>query len=288
MLKKRIIATIFIRDGISVQSAGFGKYLPIGRPEISAAAFNSWGADEIVLVDISASLDQRLISLDIVQKVADECNVPLTVGGGVKTVEQVGLLLDSGADKVLLNTANIDENGCLEQAKKIYGRQCMVVGIDFVKQNDDLYVYDYRYGKTTHKRLIYAITEYVERGAGEFFINDVLRDGAEIGYDLQAINLVTLKSEVPIIWCGGAGKPEDFLVALKAGNVSALAAGNIFHFSEHSINIVKSYISKEIVLRQDTQAKYNDVPLTSDGRLLKQDEEILNNLRYEKLNVEVI
>ena len=93
---------------------------------------------------------------------------------------------------------------------------------------------------------------------------------------------------MPIIWCGGAGKPKDFLIAFKKGNVSALSAGNIFHFSEHSINIIKSYVSREIILRQDTHAKYNDIPLSSDGRILKQDEELLQHLLYEKLDVEVI
>ena len=93
---------------------------------------------------------------------------------------------------------------------------------------------------------------------------------------------------MPVIWCGGAGKPEDFLIAFQKGNVSALSAGNIFHFSEHSLNIVKSYVSKEIMLRQDTQATYNDIPLTIDGRVLKQDEDLLQHLLYEKLDVEVI
>ena len=173
------------------------------------------GADEILLVDISASLEKKLISLEVVAKVANECNVPLTVGGGVKSVEQVGLLLDSGADKVLLNTANLDANGCLEKARKIYGRQCMVVGIDYVKHNNDFYVYDHRSSKITNTVLTEAVSEYVGRGAGELFVNDVSRDGTEIGYDLDAIKLVTSGSKVPVIWCGGAGKPEDFLIAFQ-------------------------------------------------------------------------
>lgn len=288
MLKKRIIAAIFVRNGLAVQSIGFKKYLPVGKPEISAAAFSAWGADEILLVDISASLDQRLISLDVVARVANECNIPLTVGGGIKTLDEVGLLLDTGADKVLLNTANIDANGCLESGKKIYGRQCMVVGIDYVQLNNDYYVYDFRSREVSKTLLTDAISEAIARGAGELFLNDVDRDGTGIGYDLNAISLATSVSTVPIIWCGGAGKPADFIAAFEIGNLSALSAGNIFHFSEHSVNIIKSYTGTKISLRQDTQANYNSIPLSSDGRILKQDEDLLQSLLYEKLEIEVI
>jgi len=288
MLKKRIIASIFIRDGIAVQSVGFKKYLPIGRPEISASAFNSWGADEILLVDISASLENRLISIDIVTRVAAECSVPLTVGGGIKSIKEIELLMDAGADKVLLNTANLDINSCLEIGRKIYGRQCMVAGLDYIKHKNNFYVYDHRSGNKTNTLLIDAVKHYIRNGAGELFVNDVLRDGKEIGYDLDAIKLVTSASIVPVIWCGGAGKPQHFLNAFKATKVNALSAGNIFHFAEHSINIIKSFVSKEVSIRQDTQFNYNAIPLDNNGRVLKQGENLLDQLLYKKLKVEVI
>lgn len=277
-----------MREGIAVQSIGFRRYLPVGRPEIAAAAFNAWGADEILLVDISASRGGTLISQKLVECVANECSVPLTIGGGIKTVDEIGSLLDAGADKILVNSANLDSNGCLERGQKIYGRQCMVAGIDYVFDNHDFYVYDHRSGKRTNTNLSDAVKSYIDRGAGELFVNDVYRDGRKTGYDLKAIGLVSPISSIPVVWCGGAGSPKDFVDGFRSGNISALAAGNFFNFNEHSINITKSFVGQVLPLRQDALANYDDMPLDDIGRVSKLDENVLQNLLYEKLDVEVI
>ena len=288
MLKKRLIASIFIRDGIAVQSIGFRKYLPVGRPEIAAEAFNMWGIDEIMLIDISAGLKGSLIDIQMVERVARACSVPLTVGGGITCIADMGRLLSAGADKVSVNYANLDNTKCLEEGRAKFGRQCMVAVIDFVESAGKYLVFDYRLGKPLNETVEQKIESYIDAGAGEIFINDVQRDGSQKGFNLDAINQIASSSSVPVTWCGGAGHPNDFLAGLQTGVLSGIAAGNIFHYFEHSINIVKSLIGTEMPIRQDLQANYENFPLSESGRLSKLPEECLQDLLYEKLEVEVI
>ena len=288
MLKQRVIATLFLRNDIVVQSIGFQSYLPVGRPEIAAEAYSNWGVDEILLVDMSATKKQSSISLDIVERVAAKCAVPLTVGGGLRHVETMNALLEAGADKVCVNAALLDHDKCISDGRKKFGRQCMVGAIDFVRQDKSRLVYDYRNNRPTNKPLMDAVDEAVTLGCGEIFINDVERDGSQIGFDTTLIETLTSACPVPVIWCGGAGGPDHFVQAFTNCNLSGVAAGNIFHFCEHSINIIKSKIAKTIDMRQDTQANYNNMPVTKAGRISKLPEEELDNLLYEKLKVDVI
>lgn len=288
MLKNRVIAVIFVRDEIAVQSIKFKNFLPVGRPEIAAESFNMWGVDEIILLDISATHKNKIIDIHLVDRVASACAVPLTVGGGVKTLQDAGTLLEAGADKICINSAILDDNNCLQDAHQKYGCQCMVGAIDFVEKDGLHLIYDYRLGRPTSQTLIDAIYDYIDRGVGELLINDVERDGSQRGFNTDLIAEVTAASSVPIIWCGGAGHPDDFVHALRAGPLSGIAAGNIFHFNEHSINIVKSRVARDIPLRQDTQTNYKNVPLAANGRISKLPEEALERLLFEKLEVEII
>lgn len=288
MLKKRVIAVIFVSQGISVQSIGFRKYLPVGRPEIAAEAFNSWGVDEIVLIDMDATQHGRLIQLSMVKKVASKCSVPLTVGGGVKTVDDISRLLEAGADKVFLNSEILDGGFTLKKASQKYGCQCMVGGIDFLRLAEQPQVFDYRSRKTISKSIIEVLHQYIELGCGELFVNDVGRDGSGEGFDTDLMSQVSQTASVPVIWCGGAGHPDHFLQALRVPSISGVAAGNIFHFFEHSVNIIKSRANTEIPLRRDTQLDYLGAPLTDEGRVGKISERVLDELLYEKLEVEII
>ena len=288
MLKKRVIASLFIKNGIVVQSKNFNEYLPVGKPEIAAEAFNAWGVDEVFLMDIDSTKENRSINLDIVQKVAAKCLVPLTVGGGVINVDMVGKLLEGGADKVCINNGLGTSIKILEDGRKKFGAQCMIAAIDSTFVSGTYSVYDYRRSKSTKVPISSAIKKYIHAGAGELFLNDVDRDGSYRGYDLKLVQMVADASSVPVICCGGAGTPSDILEVLKNTSVSAAAAGNIFHFNEHSITIVKARVGKEVPLRQDTQFTYSAMPISSTGRVGRLSDCELENLLYEKIKVEKI
>ena len=288
MLKQRIVASIFVQNGIAVQSIGFKRYLPLGRAEIAAEAFNAWGADEILLIDISANYRKEHIDLDLVHKVADVCSIPLTVGGGLSRVDAIKDVIEAGADKVALNTAFMDTNRCIRDAYQKFGKQSIVAVANFIKVENEYLIYDYRKSKPTNKKLSIALIEYLEQGAGELLVNDVERDGSKLGFNLDLIKYTIERCNAPIIWSGGAGHPNHIYHALRINNLSGVAAGNMLNFTEHSINLIKAMVSKNITLRNDTQANYSNVPMTFDGRISKIDENKLTNLMHEKLHIESI
>lgn len=288
MLKKRIIANLIIHNGIIVQSKKFSKYLPVGSPEIAAEAFNKWGVDEILLIDIDASKEKRLINLELVKKVASKCIIPLTVGGGIKNIEDIEKLLRAGADKICVNNSLKDNQNILFEGKKKFGRQCMVAAIDSFKVNKNYKVFDYFLGKVTKKSVISTVIDYEKSGAGEIFINDVSRDGSYKGYDIKLANLISKKVSIPVISCGGAGKPEHIANALKNSNISGAAAANYFHFYEHSIAIAKSYVGKVIPIREDSSLTYSKIPIKKNGRIGRLSDYELEEYLYEKIKVEEI
>ncbi|MBD1136494.1 imidazole glycerol phosphate synthase subunit HisF [Pelagibacterales bacterium SAG-MED49] len=288
MLKKRVIAVLVVSNNIVVQSKGFNKYLPVGSPEISAEAFNNWGIDELFLIDINASKEKRLINLDLVKKVASKCLVPLTVSGGIKNIQEIGQLFKVGADKVCVNNSIKNNQNILFEGKKKFGRQCMVASIDSLNIDNNFKVFDYFSGKVTKKCVFDTAIKYEEAGAGEIFINDVSRDGSYKGYDIKLANLLCKKVSIPIISCGGAGKPEHIVNILKKSNVSGAAAANYFHFYEHSIAVTKAYVNKFIQIRQDTALLYSKMPIDNNGRIGRLSDYELEEYLYEKMKVEVI
>lgn len=288
MLKKRIIAALFIKNNIVVQSINFKKYLPVGRPEIAAEAFNNWGVDELFLVDIDATKEKRLIDLDIVKKVSSKCSVPLTVGGGIANVHQIGELLKAGADKICLNQSLKQSLDCLIDGQKKFGKQCIVASIDVLKKKDGYKLFDYISGKTTNKSLLKIITDYEKAGAGEIFINDVGRDGMGKGYNIKLVDKVSKKLSIPVICCGGAGKPSHILKVLEKSNVSGAAAANYFHFTEHSITLAKAWIDNVLPIRQDINFSYDQMPIDINGRVSRLSDIELKNLLYTKVKIEKI
>lgn len=289
MLKKRVVAVVIVRDGIAVQSIGFKRYLPVGKPEIAVEFLGQWGVDEIVLIDISASTRGDGPDTKMVERVAKRCFVPLTVGGGINQLRHVDQLIHGGADKVSLNHALYENSGLVSEVGKVFGAQCVVVSIDAIKTANGYHVYDYLDKcETSHSVKNYARLA-AEWGAGEILLNSVDRDGSGIGFDTVLIGELCESVNIPVICVGGAGSSQHFVEVFESTKVHAAAAANFFHFSEHSVTVTKSALAKSgILIRHDTHADYASAMLDSRGRLLKKSDAELENLLFERIEKEVI
>jgi cyclase len=288
MLKKRIAATLVIRNGIVVQSIGFNTYLPVGKPAIAVEYLNQWGIDEIILIDISASKNGIGPDNNIIKNISEKCFVPLTVGGGISSLDQMKNLMQSGADKIALNQMAIHRPILIEEAAKVFGNQCIVISIDVIKTDYGYKVYDY-IQKTF---LSIELTEFVRKmenlGAGEFLINSVDRDGKYLGFDIDLMRLICQNTNIPVIASGGARNALDFIEIFKNTNVSAASAANFFHFLEHSVILTKSRIKKDIDVRLETHSTYEFANLNQDVRLNKIGENELEELLFVRIEKEVI
>lgn len=291
MFKNRVIASLTVRNGIVVQSIGFKKYLPIGRVDIAVEFLSRWAIDEIILLDIDASAQGRHPDFEIVRRAAAKNYVPLTVGGGIKTIDDIMRLIHSGADKVSINKVVFDNPGFVREASDVFGCQCIVVSIDAKKNGKGAYEVYADSGRTP-KGLDPAkwAKRAEELGAGEILINSIDRDGSKTGYDIPLIRSVSDAVSIPVIACGGAGHPAHFLDGIKDGKVSAVCAGNYFHFTEHSPITSKAYLLRHGIkeIRLDSYANYKEVDFTEDGRIAKRDEDYLEKLMFEILPEEVI
>ena len=288
MLKKRIIANLIVKNGVVVQSIGFCKYLPVGKPEIAIDFLNNWGIDEIVLTDISASINKRGPDFEMIKKVSEKCFVPLTIGGGISEIEQIKELLQCGADKVLLNQAAFYKPEFITQAATVFGNQCIIISIDSIKTKNGYEVYDYLLKKPINLKVeIYA--QMAQRaGAGEILLNSVDRDGSYKGYDLSLIKKVSSNLIIPVIACGGAKNAQHIAELFKETNVSAACAGNFFHFLEHSVNITKAFLKNEFNVRVETHADYFDSKFDDLIRLQKKEDKLLKEMLYIKIEKEII
>lgn len=289
MLKKRIIAVLVIQRGIVVQSIKFKKYLPVGVPEIAAEFLNDWGIDEIVMLDISATAENRGPDLQLVSRVAKKCRVPLTVGGGIDTLEKAREVVSRGADKVVLNQACLHKPDLVNQLAAVLGSQCVVVSVDGIKTSGGQRVYDYLARRSLAGTPVQLAEDLVKRGCGEIFVHSVDRDGAGQGFDLSLIQSVCARVDVPVIGSGGAGKPHHFIEVLKKTEAHAVATANLFHYTEHSVTKTKAAILKAgIAVRQDTHAKYDENMQDKDGRLKKKPDANLENMLFTKIKKEII
>jgi cyclase len=288
MLKKRIVAVLVVKDGLVVQSIGFRRYLPVGKPAIAVEFLNQWGIDEIILLDILATLGSRAPDFATVREAARRCRVPLTVGGGITSLDHIHELMHCGADKVAFNQAALHQTALLTDAARVFGDQCVVASIDACATNAGHQVYDYR------QREILPLTPWdhakhmQEAGAGEILINSVDRDGIKCGFDLDLIHRTCTAVTIPVIACGGAGSPAHFLDVLEKTETSAIAAANFFHFFEHSVTITKALANQQHPVRHETHARYRDNRIDEMGRLFKKDDKTLEELLYLKIEKEVI
>lgn len=245
MLTKRIVPCFDVLDGRVVKHVGFlENRRDAGDPVELAEVYSREGADELVLLDISASEEGRLAMRKVVEEVASRVNIPLTVGGGVSTVEDVRSLLLSGADKVSMNTGAVRNPQIIREAARRFGDQCIVVAID-ANLNDRMGQYEVmiKGGKVgTGMDVITWAKRVVELGAGEILLTSFRQDGTREGYDLTLTRLVAEAVNVPIIASGGAGRKEHFAKVLMEGKADAALAASVFHFSETSIGQVKAYL----------------------------------------------
>lgn len=288
MLKKRVAATVVVKNGIVVQSINFKKFLPIGKPHISVDFLNQWGVDEIILLDISASKNNFSPDLEMIKKVAANCFVPLTIGGGIKDLTIIKELMNSGADKIALNQSAINTPELITKAAHVYGDQCVVVAIDAIETADGYRVYDYIKKIPLNETPAQFSAKAQELGAGEIFLNSVDRDGSYLGFDLKLLNSVCENVSIPVIASGGARNASDFIDVFSKTNVSAASAANFFHFSEHSVNITKANILSHIPLRLETHANYSEAVFDNRFRLLKKEDRLLEEMLFQRIEKEII
>ena len=281
MLKKRIIATVIVKDGIVVQSKQFNQYLPVGKINVTLEFLDKWGVDEIVLLDISATKNNSHLVLDQLQNVVKKCFVPLTYGGGLKNISMVHDAFHKGADKVSFNDAFFNNQDLISNVSKEFGNQSVVLSIDFLEVNNQAFLYNYQSSKATKIKLDEAIINAQNLGVGEILINCVNRDGMYNGFAINSIKSLP-KLSVPLIVAGGARNSYHFEECLKIEKISAMAAGNMFHFVEHSVTKLKTNLKSNFI-RKNLEFNYNDHLIQSDQRIKKLSDEKLNDFLYEKL-----
>ena len=251
MLKKRIIPCLDVDNGRVVKGVNFVDLVDAGEPVEQAKIYNAEGADELCFLDITASSDNRKTLLDVVQKTAENCFIPLTVGGGVRTLDDIAKLLHSGADKVSINTAAVQNRNLVRDASNKYGASTIVVAVDAKKVKDQKWqVFTHGGRKATDIDVIDYCNEIEELGAGEILLTSMDRDGTKTGFDNDLLQAITSKLCIPVIASGGVGNLEHMYDGVAIGGASALLAASIFHFGEYRIEDVKRYLAdKNIPVR---------------------------------------
>ena len=251
MLKRRIIPCLDINKGRVVKGINFVNLVDAGDPAEQAKIYNDSGADEICFLDITASHEDRNIILEVVKKTTKNCFVPLTVGGGVRSMEDIGNLLLAGADKVSINTAAVVNENLIKEAAEKFGSQCIVVAVDVKKVNNNKWdIFTHGGRKATGKNVLNFVKKMEKLGAGEILLTSMDRDGTKRGYDLDLTKKVANLVNIPVIASGGVGNLEHLYQGFKIGKASAVLAASIFHFGEFSIQDAKKYLdSKGIPVR---------------------------------------
>lgn len=247
MLSKRIIPCLDVTNGRVVKGVNFVNLIDAGDPVEIAKFYNQSMADEIVFLDITASSNGTSTMIDVVKKTAEEIFIPLTVGGGIRTLEDIRNILNAGADKISINSYAVKNPDFINEASKKFGSQCVVVAIDAKKrENDDGYDVYLNGGRVnTGIDVVKWAIEVEKRGAGEILLTSMDSDGAKNGYDNELNRLVTSNVNIPVIASGGAGKLSDFKDAVTDGNVDAMLCASLFHFKELSVEEVKEYLKSE-------------------------------------------
>ncbi len=249
MFKVRVIPCLDVKDGRVVKGVNFVNLRDAGDPVEAAIAYDAAGADELCFLDITASHEKRDIILDVVRRTAEACFMPLTVGGGVRTIEDIRALLSSGADKVSINTAAVERRGFVKEAAEKFGDQCIVVAIDAKQVSKpgetarwEIFTHGGR--KPTGIDAVGYAKEVVALGAGEILLTSMDRDGTKKGYDVALTRAVADAVSVPVIASGGVGKLDDMVAGIRDGHATAVLAASIFHFGEHSVREAKDYMAK--------------------------------------------
>lgn len=250
MLAKRIIPCLDVADGRVVKGVNFVNLRDAGDPVELAKFYNGQGADELVFLDITASSDDRKTIIDVVSAVAQQIFIPFTVGGGIKTVENIRAILLAGADKVSLNTAAVKNPELIANAAKLFGSQCIVLAIDAKRDGNSWEVYVNGGRTPTGLDAVSWAKEGVRLGAGEILLTSMDKDGTKQGYDLKLTSIISETMGVPVIASGGAGSINDFIDVFTQGKADAALAASLFHFGELKIKEVKDALpSANIAVR---------------------------------------
>jgi cyclase len=245
MLTKRIVPCLDLKEGRVVKGINFINLVDAGDPTETAAAYSKLGADEIVFLDITASHEKRGIIIDVVKETAKKVFIPLTVGGGINTIEDIHNILMAGADKVSINSAAVKNPSLISEGAKKYGNQCIVVAID-AKWNGSFYEAYIHGGRIpTGKNAIDWAKEVEKLGAGEILLTSMDTDGVKKGYELKLTKLVADSVNIPVIASGGAGSMDDFYDAFINAHASAALAASLFHYKEIEIKDLKEYLKKK-------------------------------------------
>jgi cyclase len=248
MLKNRIIPCLDVKDGRVVKGINFVDLIDAGDPVEQASVYNKNGADEICFLDITASSDKRDILLDTVKKTAECCFVPLTVGGGVRSIQDIRKLLLAGADKVSINTAAIKNPELIKESSNKFGSQCIVVAIDAKKTAENKWTVFTHGGREATELDAVEFAKLAEKnGAGEILLTSMDRDGTKEGYDIELTKKISSSLNIPVIASGGVGNLQHLKYGILDGGASAVLAASIFHFGEYSIQEAKEYLKKENV-----------------------------------------
>jgi imidazole glycerol-phosphate synthase subunit HisF len=249
MFKVRVIPCLDVKDGRVVKGINFVNLRDAGDPVEAAIAYDEAGADELTFLDITASHEDRDIMLDVVQRTAEACFMPLTVGGGVRTIDDIRALLSSGADKVSINTAAVARRAFVKEAAEKFGDQCIVVAIDAKKvsspgEAERWEIFTHGGRKPTGLDAIAYAREVVSLGAGEILLTSMDRDGTRQGFDIALTCAVADAVTVPVIASGGVGNLQHLVEGIRDGHASAVLAASIFHFGEFSVRDAKAFMAK--------------------------------------------
>ena len=248
MLKVRLIPCLDVKDGRVVKGVQFVDLIDAGDPVEAAKAYDAAGADELCFLDITASVEARGILLDVVRRTAEACFMPLTVGGGVRSVEDIRRLLLAGADKVSINTAAVSDPDFVREAAEKFGSQCIVVAIDAKKvsaagEPDRWEIFTHGGRKATGIDAVSFAKQVAELGAGELLVTSMDRDGTKGGYDLALVRAISDAVSVPVIASGGVGNLDHLVAGIRDGHASAVLAASIFHFGTHTIGEAKEHMA---------------------------------------------
>jgi cyclase len=243
MFKVRVIPCLDVKDGRVVKGVNFVDLRDAGDPVEAAIAYDAAGADELTFLDITASHENRDTIFDVVQRTAEACFMPLTVGGGVRTVDDIRKLLTCGADKVSINTAAVSRRAFVKEAAEKFGDQCIVVAIDAKKVGDRWEIFTHGGRNATGLDAVEYAKEVVSLGAGEILLTSMDRDGTKTGYDIPLTCALADAVPVPVIASGGVGNLDHMVAGIRDGHATAVLAASIFHFGEHSVREAKTYMA---------------------------------------------
>ena len=245
MLKNRIIPCLDVKNGRVVKGINFVDLKDAGDPVEQAKIYSDGGADEICFLDITASNENRDTIYEVVEKTSKKCFVPLTVGGGVRTIDDIYKLLNCGADKVSINTTAVENPDVVLNSSKKFGSQCIVVAIDAKKNGEKWEIFTHGGRNNTGINALDFAKRMEQTGAGELLITSMDKDGTQTGFDLNLISQISSKVNIPVIASGGVGNLDHLVDGIKIGKASAVLAASIFHYGKFSIKEAKEYLLKK-------------------------------------------